>query len=300
MGSFVKLRNGLKLVMELSKIRITIAVTLTTVTGYVMAGRSYDQGFILPAIGIFLLACGASVINHIQERRTDALMERTMKRPVPSYKISLILAVLLAVIEIGAGTAILIAYSSCRILMLGYLAIVCYNIMYINLKKVTPHAVIPGSLVGTIPPLMGWMVAGGSILNIHVLIMSAFFFVWQVPHFYLLSLKYGSQYETAGFPTLQQKMTAKGIHGMIFIWIVLTAVSGLMLLIGGFLRSPLSIILIPAGSVWILLSCIKILKAHSSPLDYSRYFMRINIYFLACVLLMISDPFMEKIFILIM
>jgi protoheme IX farnesyltransferase len=107
-------------------------------------------------------------------------------------------------------------------------------------------------------------------------------------------LKYGKQYETAGFPTIQQAMTEAGIHRMIFAWILMAAVSGPMLLVDGFLRSLLSAVLIPVASLWLIFIFLHILKRQSAPLDYARYFKWINGYFLACVLLMISDPFAAR------
>ena len=83
-----KIISFAKTVLELSKVKITIAVSFTTFTGYVVAKHNIDTGVIAPIIGIFLLACGASAINHVQEYSTDAKMERTKKRPIPSGRIS--------------------------------------------------------------------------------------------------------------------------------------------------------------------------------------------------------------------
>ncbi len=71
------LRQYIRMVLVLSKVRITVAVALTTLTGYVLGKGSFDWGFLPVAAGIFMLACGSSVINQIQEYRTDSLMDRT-------------------------------------------------------------------------------------------------------------------------------------------------------------------------------------------------------------------------------
>ena len=70
----------LNTILELSKVRITVAVAITTITGYVLARKEFGIKMILPTVGIFLLACGASVINHIMENRSDSLMQRTKNR----------------------------------------------------------------------------------------------------------------------------------------------------------------------------------------------------------------------------
>ena len=74
--------------MEITKFRITIFVTLTTLFGYIAATNSLNAGAVLPILGILLLACGSAAYNHYQERNSDALMERTKHRPIPSGKIS--------------------------------------------------------------------------------------------------------------------------------------------------------------------------------------------------------------------
>ena len=72
------------LVAELTKARITMSVTLTAATGYIVAAGRLEWAMIVPLIGVYLLAAGASALNQVQEVRTDALMPRTMGRPIPS------------------------------------------------------------------------------------------------------------------------------------------------------------------------------------------------------------------------
>jgi heme o synthase len=93
------LKDKLKILLELTKIRITIFVTFTTAFGYIAASGKFDTEIISVLLGILFLACGSAAVNHYQERSTDALMERTKNRPIPSGKISpenaLIVALLL-------------------------------------------------------------------------------------------------------------------------------------------------------------------------------------------------------------
>ena len=205
-------RSGslLHIILELSKVKITIAVAFTTITGYILAARGYDLGFLLPTLGIFFLACGSSVINHLQERRTDALMSRTSGRPLPAHKISILHAVLIALAETLTGSAILFFIAGAEALLLGLFAMVWYNAVYTFLKRVTPNAVIPGSLIGSIPPLVGWVSAGGDLMTPQAGLLAMFFFIWQVPHFYLLALRYGHEYEKAGLPSIVSRWSTPG------------------------------------------------------------------------------------------
>src|SRR5512144_2682090 len=108
---------SLKVFLELSKVKITVAVALTTITGYLLAGGSFDRYIILPTLGIFLLACGASAINHFQERDTDAKMDRTRERPIPSGKISPAAVLVFAFLLSAAGSVLL--YRSTGMLGVG-------------------------------------------------------------------------------------------------------------------------------------------------------------------------------------
>src|SRR5512136_1678105 len=80
--------NAWNLFSEIVKIRITVLVSLTTALGYFAGAGNLSFDFIFPVIGIFLLACSSAALNQYQERNTDALMERTKSRPIPSGRIS--------------------------------------------------------------------------------------------------------------------------------------------------------------------------------------------------------------------
>ena len=122
--------NLFQIVLELSKVRITVAVAFTTLAGYVLAKGTIDMGVLLPVTGIFLLACGSSVLNHLQERKVDARMKRTRLRPLPAGKISKSGVIFIAVLEILAGGWILFLAVGMIPLLLGMFALLWYNIVY--------------------------------------------------------------------------------------------------------------------------------------------------------------------------
>lgn len=279
----------IKIVAELSKVKITVAVSLTTITGYVLSAGKFDTGFIPVTIGIFLLACGSSVLNHIQEARSDAVMERTIQRPIPSGSISISGALIIAVIELLAGTFILLFLVNYIALILGWIAFFWYNLVYTYLKRVTPHAVIPGSLIGAIPPLVGWVAAGGLLTDQRAWAMALFFFVWQVPHFYLLIMKYGPQYEKAGMPALTSRHSNMVIRMMIFLWIVTTSFSALLLTYYDVIRSTSVMIAIMLASVWLMIVFfIPVFKPKREFKPFA-YFKRINYYVLFIIVLINID-----------
>ena len=61
---------------------------------------------------------------------------------------------------------------------------------------------VPGAVTGALPPLIGWVAAGGGIWDKPIIFLEFLFFTGQIPHFWLLILKYGEEYRKAGIPSL--------------------------------------------------------------------------------------------------
>ncbi len=108
--------------------------------------------------------------------------------------------------------------------VLGLLNVVFYNAMYTRLKRVTTLAVFPGGLVGAIPPIIGWTAMGGYVFDMQILYFASFIFLWQVPHFWLLIIKYGKEYEAAGFTSISTKYTPRQIKTLVFSWVLISSV----------------------------------------------------------------------------
>ena len=223
------MKNKFQIFAEITKLRITIFVTVTTMFGFIAATNSISFQILLPALGILLLACGSGALNHYQERKTDLLMERTKNRPIPSGKISAESTLLLSITLVVMGSILLFIGSGLLALSLGLLNLIWYNAIYTPLKKVSPLAIIPGSLVGAIPPIVGWVAGAGNILDPQIILISFFFFIWQIPHFWLLLMVLDKDYQKAGFPTLTQIFSQQQLGRITFIWIIATGVTGLLL-----------------------------------------------------------------------
>lgn len=280
-------KSFIKTLLELSKVRITFAVSLTTITGYVLASGQFDIGLILPTLGIFLLACGSSALNHYQEKDKDALMERTKGRPIPSGRISANGALIFSLILSIGGSALVYIGSGMLALQLALLALIWYNAIYTPLKKKTAFAVVPGSVIGSLPPLVGWVAGEGSLADPRALIIAFFFFIWQVPHFWLLLLKYGKEYEKAGYPSLTNIYSEKQIKFTTFIWTMATVVTALMLPVFGIINTVFFSIGILIVSVWLIYIFIALLKGNQESFNPGFYFMRIN-YFVLFIILFLS------------
>ncbi len=171
------MKDNLKILADLTKIKITVFVTLTTAVGFIAASGKLNLVFVEVCFGLLLLACGSAVINHIQERRTDALMKRTKSRPIPSGKISVKSAVILSAVLLVSGSALLYYGGGKLALGLAVLNLLWYNGFYTPLKRVSSLAILPGALVGAIPPAVGWVAAGGYVFDKEIIILSFFFFI---------------------------------------------------------------------------------------------------------------------------
>jgi protoheme IX farnesyltransferase len=289
----MKSKITIKLLMELSKVKITFAVAFTTIAGYLLAKGSFDTGLILPTIGIFLLACGSSSLNHYQDADRDKLMLRTANRPIPSGRISRRGALIVAFILSIAGSVLLFLGSNIVGLQLGLVALLWYNGIYTPMKRKTAFAVIPGSVIGAIPPVVGWVAGGGSITDPHVVILAFFFFIWQVPHFWLLMLKYGKEYVEAGYPSITQLYSEKSIRVLVFLWTLATAVTALMLPLFGIIENRVITIIVLLSVLWLIYIFSGLLRNQVLKFNPFFYFMRINYFVLAVIIALMIDPLIK-------
>ncbi len=271
--------------LSLGKIRISLLVTLSTATGYLLAAQEITIQMLVPSAAVFLLACGSCALNQFQERKIDALMERTKNRPLPSGKLNPSSALFISLCLISAGSFTLFQGASLLAGLLGLLAIFWYNGIYTYLKRKTAFAAIPGALIGAIPPTLGWVSGGGSLLDPRIWAVVLFFFMWQVPHFWLLLLDFGEDYEKAGLPSLTKIFTPAQISRITFMWISATAVASMVTQLFGIaeslaIRGGLSI-----AAVWLVWKSSKLLKVRSLEFSFHFTFNTINAYaFLVMVL----------------
>lgn len=283
------MRNWIKLLAELGKIRITVAVSLSTTLGYIMYREHIDTGIIWPVLGLWLLAMGSAALNHYQERDLDARMERTRQRPIPSGRISPRNALLVAFLWTAVGAALLAWSAGFLAMQLGLLALLWYNAVYTPLKQKTPFAVVPGSAIGAFPPMVGWVAAGGNLGHPKILMTAFFFFLWQIPHFWLLMQHYGRQYAEAGFPTLQKIYSEIQIRRITFIWTFAAALSALMIPAFGGTRNLFTGFVLLIGAALLVAQSRKQLKTLADPSIVRKSFMFINFFLLFVMLVLGTD-----------
>lgn len=214
----------------MGKIRISLPVALSALTGFVMSnGEIGGRGWLL-ALGVFLCSAGSGALNHYQEREIDIKMPRTKNRPIPSGRITPGGALAVALLYVFSGSLILFFTQPVIAMLLSWATLVSYNLIYTPLKKVTAFAVVPGSVIGALPPMIGWAAAGGNLSDPTILIVSAFFFIGQIPHFWILLLMFGDQYKLAGLPSLNQVFSEAQIKRLTYTWTLTTVAAALLVL----------------------------------------------------------------------
>jgi len=217
-------KSSVALVAELTKWKLSLAVSFSSVTGFLIYSGGAGSGLTVVAAGVFLLSSGAAALNQYTERGSDALMPRTACRPLPSGRMTPLTAVATAMVLLASGS-LLLGFSGLMPFFLGLMNVLLYNVIYTGLKKRTALAIVPGALVGAIPPVIGYTAAGGGMADSVILLFSLFMFLWQMPHFWLLLVRYGSEYEKAGFKTLFSTMDGEKIKRLVFVWIVASSLA---------------------------------------------------------------------------
>lgn len=215
-----------KIFIKLSRFYLSLAVAFSGFVGFILYKPIFNWKALLTFLGILFLASAASAFNQYQERNTDKLMMRTKNRPLPSKKITLQQTLILIIILGLFGFLFLFLGTTITITILGALNIFWYNAIYTPLKRNTKYAIFIGALCGAIPPIMGWIAAGGYLFNYKILSLAFFMYMWQIPHVLLLVLKYKNEYKLAGFPSILTISISKN-KVIIISWLILTTISTL-------------------------------------------------------------------------
>jgi protoheme IX farnesyltransferase len=275
--------------LELCKVRISLFSAFAAATGFALStGRIMPQMIVL-VLGVFLLACGSSALNQYQERDIDARMPRTKNRPIPSGRVNPADAFCFSLSLICLGIFTLAISGGMATTLLGIGAVFWYNGIYTSLKKKTSFAVIPGALVGAVPVALGWAAGGGALHDPKLWMVCFFFFMWQVPHSWLLILNYGGQYEAAGLPSLTSVFSRSQLLRINFIWISASAVSCLLITSSGVIRNSIVYFSLFALSAWLIGNGVRLFGRKGREAGYAFAFSRINAYMFFVMFLLTAD-----------
>jgi protoheme IX farnesyltransferase len=152
-------------------------------------------------IGTLLVASGTATLNQYLERRFDAQMRRTARRPLAAGRLSPQSALWFGILLSVTGGMYLAFVVNVLASVLTALTLVSYLFVYTPLKRKTPLCTLAGAFPGAMPPLIGWAAATGT-LSLGAWILYAMLFLWQFPHFMAIAWIYREDYARAGYLVL--------------------------------------------------------------------------------------------------
>jgi protoheme IX farnesyltransferase len=281
--------NILSYYLKLSKLNIMLPVSLTGFTGYFIFDPHITLNILLISLGILLMAISASVLNQIQEVEIDRKMNRTCERPIPVRKITLRHASVFFLCNLFTGTAIIYFIGNLNAALIGLFAVFWYNVVYTYSKRITAFAVVPGAVTGALPPLIGWVAAGGGLWDKPIIFVEFLLFTGQVPHFWLLILKYGNEYKKAGIPSLTDILTKYQICRLTFTWVVTSVIAALFLCYFEIIKTGPIVGILLVASVFLIWRFLDIIKIKRYINNYKSYSIFLDSYFFLVLILIISD-----------
>ncbi|MCG6404595.1 heme o synthase [Vibrio fluvialis] len=190
--------------LTLTKPKVVALMLLTALVGMCLAqpGLMPLKAAVLGLSGIGLMAGSAAAFNHLIDRRIDAMMARTYKRPLPSGEIQASRVMLFALSLGACGFAILYWGVNGLTAWLTFASLLGYAVVYtLYLKRATPQNIVIAGLAGAMPPLLGWTSVTGE-LHANAWLMVMIIFIWTPPHFWALAIHRRDDYAKADIPML--------------------------------------------------------------------------------------------------
>jgi protoheme IX farnesyltransferase len=186
----------------LTKPEVNFLILITTFVGFYLAsaraGRFSFAGLFNTLLGTLLVASGTGTLNQYLERRFDAQMRRTARRPAAAGRVKPISVLVFGVALAAVGSIYLAIAVNLFASVLATLTLLTYLFVYTPLKRKTPMCVLVGAFPGAMPPLIGWAAASGR-LTVEAGILYAMLFLWQFPHFMAIAWMYREDYDRAGY-----------------------------------------------------------------------------------------------------
>jgi len=277
----------------LTKFVLSFAVSLSALFAYVMAKGETGTDMYLATFAVLLVAMGVSTLNQVQEYEKDALMARTKHRPIASGKWSPTTGIVIAAILILLSLGLIYSLIGMIGINLFLFAFIWYNFVYTPLKRTSAFAVVPGAILGVIPPAIGWIAAGHSLQEPQFFAVGLFYFVWQIPHFWLLVMLFHGEYRDGGYPTAMKLFGKLSLQKVTFVWLFLTIQTGIfMVSIFGVDSDIIYWLLILTGLLGFA-SSLQLLVKNFELKNARKIFYQINLAFLMTIILVAIDQYQK-------
>ena len=190
--------------LELTKPKVVALITFTAMVGMFLATPRMLpwEVLIFGSLGIALVAGAAAAINHLVDRRVDAVMARTRGRPLPSGHLDSRQVLTFAGLIGALGMVLLLVFTNLLCALLTFGSLIGYAVIYtMFLKRATPQNIVIGGAAGAAPPLLGWVAVTGQV-DPGALLLFLIIFTWTPPHFWALAIHRQREYAEADIPML--------------------------------------------------------------------------------------------------
>ncbi|MFC4268261.1 heme o synthase [Polaribacter marinivivus] len=279
---------------QLTKVGLSLSVVFSSVAGYFLAAEIINfSTVLLLALGGFFMVGASNAYNQVIEKDTDAIMQRTKNRPLPTGRMSVNFAMTIAILFTVLGLAILYSINP-KTALFGAISIFLYTCAYTPLKAVTPLAVFVGAIPGAIPFMLGWVAATGNFgIEAGFLFMIQFF--WQFPHFWAIGWLQYEEYKKAGFNMLPMNTKDKGaVKQIIFytIIMILVSVAPVLKLSGAFYIHPITAVIVALLGFIMLYYALALYKSQQN-IDARKLMLASVLYITLVQIIYVVDKFLH-------
>jgi protoheme IX farnesyltransferase len=279
---------------QLTKVGLSLSVVFSSVAGYLLAVDVINfTTVVLLALGGFFMVGASNAFNQIIEKDTDALMQRTKDRPLPTKRMSVTFAMIIAILFTVLGISILYSINP-KTALFGGISIFLYTCAYTPLKSVTPLAVFVGAIPGAIPFMLGWVAATDQFgVEAGMLFMIQFF--WQFPHFWAIGWLQFEEYKKAGFNMLPMNTKDKGAVKQIIFYtviMILVSVAPVLKLSGDFYIYPITAIIVAFLGVIMLFYALQLHKSEENT-DARKLMLSSVLYITVVQIIYVVDKFLH-------
>jgi heme o synthase len=221
---------------SLTKAGIIVFSLLAALAGYAVSFDVHDMHSqfdwlqpVMLMVGLYFVAAGSFAINQAQEWKIDKRMKRTENRPIPRGLISPFQAYALGLIYVPFGLLLLCTLGALPA-YLALLTVILYNGVYTMWwKKHMAFGAVPGAIPGAMPVVIGYSVNSSHIFQPDSVYLFLILFLWQMPHFWALAIRYREDYASGGIPVLPVRLGVSktlyhmGLYTLAYVGVAMTA-----------------------------------------------------------------------------
>ena len=283
--------------LELCKPRIVVMIVFTAVVGMFLSvpGMVPWAPLVFGSLGIAFAAASSAVLNHVVDQRQDALMARTRNRPLPTSRVGMTQALVLASVLSVLAMVILALLVNTLTALLTLFSLVGYGYVYTALlKPATPQNIVIGGAAGAAPPVLGWTAVTGT-LDPNALLLFIIVFAWTPPHFWALALHQQKEYARAGVPMLPVTHGSEFTRLHILLYTILTIIASIMPVLSWMSGLVYLLCSIPLNAVF-LYYAVRMMQTDDNRIALRAFYYSIYYLLLLFAALLVDHYFMYPVF----